>query len=281
MRKKILIALPVIAIAVTIMAFQIIFTLPDSAKVSTLSQTVEAPELACYHNPLPDVIDQKGKLNVLVWNIYKQNRSSWQSALQFLAKDKQLLLLQEASMTTDLRAWIDNGKWSGNIVDAFKAFDTSAGVLNLAHQLPKLACAYTEMEPWLRLPKSAIYATYPLSNGEVLAVVNIHAINFTYGTQEYHRQLNELTKALSKHSGPMIIAGDFNSWSEERLTVMKSVLENLGVKEVLYQPDHRKQFLNGLPLDHVFYRDLILEKAKAPISDASDHNPIEIYFHLH
>lgn len=281
MRKKVLIALPVVAVAVTIVAFQIIFTLPDSAKVSTLSQTVEAPELACYHNPLPDVIDQKGKLNVLVWNIYKQNRSSWQSALQFLAKDKQLLLLQEASMTTDLRAWIDNGKWSGNIVDAFKAFDTSAGVLNLAHQLPKLACAYTEMEPWLRLPKSAIYATYPLSNGEVLAVVNIHAINFTYGTQEYHRQLNELTKALSKHSGPMIIAGDFNSWSEERLTVMKSVLENLGVKEVLYQPDHRKQFLNGLQLDHVFYRDLILEKAKAPISDASDHNPIEIYFHLH
>jgi len=280
MKKKALIALPIVAVAAILIAYQVIFTLPDSAQVSTLSPSAKTPELACYNNSEAAVIDQQGKLNLLVWNIYKQNHSNWQSALQALAKDKQLLLLQEASMTAELRTWIDQGQWSGNIVDAFKAFDTSAGVLNLAHQLPKLACAYTEMEPWLRLPKSAIYATYPLSNGQVLAVVNIHAINFTYGTDEYHRQLGLLANALSKHSGPMIVAGDFNSWSEERLQVVKSLLGKLSVKEAVFQPDHRKQFINGLPLDHVFYRGLVLEKAEAPISDASDHNPIEVYFSL-
>lgn len=280
MKKKALIALPFAAVAAVLIAYQIIFTLPESAKVSTLSPSIKTPELACYNNPDAEVIDQQGKLNLLVWNIYKQNRPNWQSALQSLAQDKQLLLLQEASMTVGLRAWIDKGQWSGNVVDAFKAFDTSAGVLNLAHQLPKLACAYTEMEPWLRLPKSAIYATYPLSNGQALAVVNIHAINFTYGTEEYHRQLGALANALSKHTGPMIVAGDFNSWSEERLLVMKSLLDKLAVKEAVFQPDHRKQFINGLPLDHVFYRGLVLEKAKAPLSDASDHNPIEVYFSL-
>ncbi|WP_162045754.1 endonuclease/exonuclease/phosphatase family protein [Vibrio taketomensis] len=280
MKKKVLIGLPIIIGAATLLAYHTIFTLPEKAQVSTLSAQVNAPELACYNNAKPVAIDNDGKLNVLVWNIYKQNRSDWQPALTHLAKDKQLLLLQEASLTPALRTWIDNGKWSGNIVDAFKAFDTSAGVLNLAHQLPKQACAYTEMEPWLRLPKSAIYATYALSNQQILAVVNIHAINFTYGTEEYYRQLDQLATALAKHNGPMIVAGDFNSWSRERLQVMKSLLDKLGVKEAVYTPDHRKQFINGLPLDHLFYRGLVLEKAKAPISDASDHNPMEVSFRL-
>ena len=285
MKKRILFILPIVLAAATYGVYETIFTLPESAQVTTILPNDSivnntAPELACYHNPNPQAIDQDGQLNVLVWNIYKQNRSNWQVALTGFAQDKQLLLLQEASMTPQLRDWIDQRKWSGNLVDAFKAFDTSAGVLNLAHQLPKLACAYTEMEPWLRLPKSALYATYSLSNGQTLAVVNIHAVNFTYGTEEYHHQLAKLANALKAHIGPMIVAGDFNSWSEQRLAVVKQVLETVGVKEVVYQLDHRKQFINGLPLDHLFYRGLVLEKAEAPISDASDHNPIEVYFRL-
>ena len=285
MKKRILFALPFVLATATYVGYQAIFTLPESAQVTTLlpnehGVSSDSPELACYHNQNPQVIDQNGQLNVLVWNIYKQNRSNLQADLEGLSQDKQLLLLQEASMTAQLRDWIEQKKWSGNLVDAFKAFDTSAGVLNLAHQLPKSACAYTEMEPWLRLPKSALYATYSLSNGQTLAVVNIHAVNFTYGTEEYHHQFTKLANALKAHIGPMIVAGDFNSWSEQRLAVVKQVLETVGVKEVVYQLDHRKQFINGLPLDHLFYRGLVLEKAEAPISDASDHNPIEVYFRL-
>lgn len=285
MKKRILFALISAIAAATYVGYQAVFTLPASAQLTTLTPpTISAndihPEVACYQNATPQVIDHHGRLNLLVWNIYKQNRSHWQSALDDLAQDKQLLLLQEASMTPQLRAWVDDNQWSGNLVDAFKAFDTSAGVLNLAHQLPKRACAFTEMEPWLRLPKSALYATYVLSNGQTLAVVNIHAVNFTYGTDEYHHQLAKLADVLKAHSGPIIVAGDFNSWSEQRLTVMKEVLAQVGVKEVTYQLDHRKLFINGLPLDHLFYRGLTLEKAEAPISDASDHNPIEVYFRL-
>ncbi|EGU42880.1 hypothetical protein VII00023_02469 [Vibrio ichthyoenteri ATCC 700023] len=285
MKKRILFALTSVITAATYFTYQAIFTLPESAQVTTITPPAISdndlhPELACYQNPQPQAIDHNGQLNLLVWNIYKQNRSNWQSELNGFAQDKQLLLLQEASMTPQLREWIDAGQWSGNLVDAFKAFDTSAGVLNLAHQLPQRACGYTEMEPWLRLPKSALYATYPLSNGQTLAVVNIHAVNFTYGTQEYHHQLEKLANVLQAHLGPIIVAGDFNSWSEERLRVMKQVLARVGVQEVEYQLDHRKLFINGLPLDHLFYRGLRLEKAEAPISDASDHNPIEVYFRL-
>ncbi|RTZ16128.1 endonuclease/exonuclease/phosphatase family protein [Vibrio aquaticus] len=280
MKKAILLSIP-LAIAVTaVIGYQTVFTLPDSAQVTSLSDGKAQLSLQCYRKESVNAIDDNGRLNLLVWNIYKQNRAQWQAQLSDLASDKQLVLLQEASMTEELKLWIAEQGWFGSQVDAFKAFETTAGVLNLSHDSPTKACAYTELEPWLRLPKSALYALYPLSNSSNLAVVNIHAVNFTYGTQEYQRQLDTLVDELLEHQGPIIVAGDFNSWSEERLSVMKQALKKVGVTEVHYQPDHRTQFITGLPLDHVFYRGLVLETAEAPESDASDHNPLLVRFRL-
>nr|WP_217275061.1 endonuclease/exonuclease/phosphatase family protein [Vibrio coralliilyticus] len=272
--------LPVVAIAAVVGGFQLIFSLPKQPQLLTISPSGEDISLRCTHASNVESIDNNGDINLLVWNIYKQNRGNWSQELTKYSSEKQLVLLQEASMTPELKEWMKQQLWFGNQVDAFKAFERSAGVLNLSKSLPKLACAYTELEPWLRLPKSAIYATYPLSDGQVLSVVNIHAVNFTYGTDEYQRQLGTLVDELSKHQGPIIVAGDFNSWSADRMAVMKSALEKLGVREVSYHPDHRTQFITGLPLDHVFYRGLTLIKAEAPESDASDHNPLEVTFSL-
>lgn len=280
MKKKRLLILPIVAIAAVVGSFQLIFSLPKQPQLSTISQSGEDVSLRCAHASQVESIDNDGDINLLVWNIYKQNRDNWSQELTKYSDDKQLVLLQEASMTPELKEWMKQRLWFGNQVDAFKAFERSAGVLNLSKSLPKLACAYTELEPWLRLPKSAIYATYPLSDGQVLSVVNIHAVNFTYGTEEYQRQLGALVDELSKHQGPIIVAGDFNSWSADRMAVMRSALDTLGVKEVSYRPDHRTQFITGLPLDHVFYRGLNLIKAEAPESDASDHNPLEVIFRL-
>ncbi|QXX07987.1 endonuclease/exonuclease/phosphatase family protein [Vibrio neptunius] len=272
--------LPIVVIAVVVGGFQLTFSLPEQPQLSTISPSGEDVSLRCAHASNVESIDNNGDINLLVWNIYKQNRDNWSQELTKYSEDKQLVLLQEASMTAELKEWIKQPFWFGNQVDAFKAFERSAGVLNLSKSLPKLACAYTELEPWLRLPKSAIYATYPLSDGELLAVVNIHAVNFTYGTDEYQRQLGALVAELSKHPGPIIVAGDFNSWSADRMAVMKNALDKLGVQEVSYHPDHRTQFITGLPLDHVFYRGLALIQAEAPESDASDHNPLEVMFRL-
>lgn len=280
MKKASLILLPLVLASATFIGYKSIFQLSDSAQLTSLDGEQVELSLQCYQNPNAAVVDQSGEINLLVWNIYKQNRDSWQQSLQQFSANKQLVLLQEASMTQELREWILAAKWFGSQVDAFKAFDTTAGVLNLSLSAPAKACAYTELEPWLRLPKSALYALYPLSNGQQLAVVNIHAVNFTYGTVEYQRQLEVLVDELKKHQGPVIVAGDFNSWSEERLKVMHQALKSVGLQEATYLPDHRTQFITGLPLDHVFFRGLGLEAAEAPESDASDHNPILVRFRL-
>jgi endonuclease/exonuclease/phosphatase (EEP) superfamily protein YafD len=280
MKRKYLLVLPLLLITAAVVSFFSIFTIPSTPQLLTIDGKNTSSPLICYDNPNARVIDEHGQLNVLVWNIYKQNRATWQSELDKFSQDAQLVLLQEASMTLSLKEWISQKQWGGTQADAFRVFGESAGVLNLGRQMPVLACAYTELEPWLRLPKSAIYALYRLSDGQTLAVVNLHAVNFTYGTQEYTNQLEALLVQLKTHQGPLIVGGDFNSWSQARMDTLTAALNRVGLKEVLFEPDHRVQFVTGLVLDHLFYRGLTLLNAKAPVTDASDHNPLLASFSL-
>ncbi len=280
MKKRYLVLLPVLFSLLGVVIFHLIFSISKQPTLLTLGQDTLGRDLVCYQNPYAQPIDNHGSLNVLVWNIYKQNRKTWEQDLSFYSQHAQLLLLQEANMTDDLRRWITEQGWDGAYVDAFRVFGASSGVLNLSRYMPKLACAYTHIEPWLRLPKSGIFAHYALSNGQTLAVVNLHAVNFTYGQKAYREQLESLLNALRKHNGPMIVAGDFNSWNQQRARFLKQALLALEMKEVYFQPDRRIKFMSDLPLDHVFYKGLGLQHAQAPQSEASDHNPMLVSFRL-
>ncbi len=279
MKKRLLVTLG-LAVAAVPLAYHLVFFVPLEPQLISFEANESHEERVCYQGKTNTTIDKQGKLSVLVWNIYKQNRDNWQQELEGLAQKSQLILLQEASLDDGFIHWLKGQQWASSHVSAFRAFETSAGVLNLATQMPSKACAFIQKEPWLRLPKSGLYATYGLSNGQSLAVINIHAINFTIGTVEFKEQLVALRNAVDKHQGPMIIAGDFNTWSEERTQTLEGLMDSLSMKEAIFSPDHRTQFITGLVLDHVYYRNLVLETAEAPITDASDHNPLLATFSL-
>ncbi len=261
-------------------SFLLIFDIPESPflMVTTLHHRWQATGGQCYSQTFSPVLDNHGTLRVLVWNIYKENRSGWQETLERLSRNAQLLLLQEGSLNEEFSAWIEDNHWLAAHTSAFNAFGVSAGVLNLSRTAPQQVCAYTQTEPWLRLPKSALYARYPLSDGQTLAVINIHAVNFTLGVKEYSEQLEALREAVSGHSGPLIVAGDFNSWSSKRMKVLQQHMQQLGLDEVRFHPDNRKEVLSSYKLDHLFFRGLTLIKAEAPVTDASDHNPMSVHF---
>ena len=281
MKKKTKILGVITAVSASVVTgYSLVFDLPVSPTLSIIDGKKIEKHVFCYENDASQPIDHNGKINVLVWNIYKQNRDNWQQALQRYAANTQLVLLQESSLTPDLENWISKEEKFAIQVDAFKAFKVPAGVLSLSSSSPVFACAYTEKEPWIRLPKSGLFSLYKLSNGQTLAVVNLHAINFTYGTKEYHGQIKTLVSRLLDHSGPVLVGGDFNSWSAGRLKVLKSNLHHIGVEEATFNPDNRKQFINGLPLDHLFYRGLTLNQAESPVTTASDHNPLIASFSL-
>ena len=45
----------------------------------------------------------------------------------------------------------------------------------------------------------------------MLMVVNIHAVNFSLGVDVYSKQLLPIGDQIAHHSGPIIMAGDFNA----------------------------------------------------------------------
>ncbi|HCH01727.1 MAG TPA: endonuclease/exonuclease/phosphatase family protein [Vibrio sp.] len=266
---------------IAIVGFYSIFTIPKQPQLISIDHHSSQSDWYCHQTEQPTpAIDVNGKLNILVWNIYKQSDENWQAALESFSHDKQLILLQEASLTEQFTLWLNQQSWGASYVNAFKAFGVSSGVVNLASQLPNRACAYTSVEPWIQLPKSALYARYSLSNGQDLVVVNIHAINFTVGTDEFEQQIEQLQKAVQKHQGPLIIAGDFNTWSEARYEQLLTVTNTLELQETVFSPDNRRLFVNDLAFDHVFYRGLNFRSASSPITTASDHNPMLVSFEL-
>ncbi|CAM4010092.1 endonuclease/exonuclease/phosphatase family protein [Vibrio neonatus] len=268
----------------TVVVFKVLFSVPDAEHLIVtdgVKDTQAESRFECQSFARNGrTLDDNGQIDVLVWNLYKQNRENWKPVLSELLKGKQLALLQEVSLTDEFKSWLYQIKWIGQQAKAFETFDVSAGVLNLAPVYPLRICAQLDSEPWLQLPKSALFATYPLSDGSELAVGNLHAINFTVGTDEYQQQVLALVHKLQRHQGPVIFGGDFNTWSDERMQKLSQIMATAHFKEAVFPSGQRSEFMNGHVLDHIYYRDLQLITAEAPTSDASDHNPLLASFTL-
>lgn len=61
---------------------------------------------------------------------------------------------------------------------------------------------------------------YPLPDTRLLMVVNIHAVNFSLGVDVYSKQLLPIGDQIAHHSGPVIMAGDFNARSRRRMNAL-------------------------------------------------------------
>nr|WP_255530099.1 endonuclease/exonuclease/phosphatase family protein [Pantoea sp. S61] len=216
-------------------------------------------------------------LRVLVWNIFKQQRADWMSVLQGFGKDAHLVLLQEAQTTPELVKFATSNYLAADQVPAFVLPQHPSGVMTLASAHPVYCCPLREREPLLRLAKSALVTAYPLPTGEMLMVVNIHAVNFSLGVDVYSKQLGPIGEQIQHHRGPVIMAGDFNAWSRQRMNALYRFAEEMTLQEVNFTDDHRRKAF-GRPLDFVFYRDMKVSEASVLVTRASDHNPLLVEF---
>ncbi|WP_072010970.1 MULTISPECIES: endonuclease/exonuclease/phosphatase family protein [unclassified Serratia (in: enterobacteria)] len=228
--------------------------------------------------PLGAALPTSGALRVMVWNIFKQQRADWLSVLKDFGKDAQLVLLQEAQTTPELVSFATSNYLAADQVPAFVLPQHPSGVMTLAATHPVYCCPLREREPLLRLAKSALITVYPLYNGQLLMVVNIHAVNFSLGIDVYSKQLDPIGEQISNHKGPVIMAGDFNAWSRKRINALYQFAEDIALKEVSFTNDHRRKAF-GRPLDFVFYRNLGVVEASVLVTQASDHNPLLVEFH--
>ena len=219
-------------------------------------------------------------IRLLTWNIHKEDDAGWQQDLARFTADSDILLLQEATLGASLLDTLDHARMRFVMASSFLYSETDVGVLTAARVAPRASCTERAIEPWLRLPKSAVLSWFALWGTEkILAVANIHTINFSLSVDDYRAQLATVASVLSTHDGPIVFAGDFNTWNDSRDESFIATAAALGLREVAYADDRRALFF-GRPLDHILVRGLAVVDATAIPVKSSDHNPIRATLRL-
>ena len=224
-------------------------------------------------------LDASG-FSLVSWNIQKENRSGWESDFERLSQNTDIFIIQEAFLTEKLRRMLNRRSYYWHLVTAFEYQEVKAGVLTAATIEPDFICPLRATEPLIRIPKTILITRYPVSNSRhSLMIANIHMINFAPHLSAFVDQTQRMTEILAAHQGPMILSGDFNTWSAERLTIIDDMAAGLTLKPVDFKTDLiRKVF--GYPVDRVYYRGLTLEAARVVEVTSSDHNPLRVRFSL-
>jgi len=124
--------------------------------------------------------------------------------------------------------------------------------------------------------KSFLLSRYVFEDGTPLWVANVHAINFREN-RAFRDETERLFGELSGYDGPLIVAGDLNTWNASRLRHLLTMTRHLRLEHL--RPDRRVRSFRSYPLDHVFYRDLRVLDTRIDTTHAvSDHHPIYVRF---
>jgi len=224
----------------------------------------------------------KPHFKLLVWNVWKGRRGDiWAKDFLRLAEDTDLILLQEA-VTTPMMSQLfqrpeNRHEWLMAVSFAWKYATHTTGVMtgSAVHAKTRKFLRGSERELFFWTPKVTLATQYSVKNREDLLVINTHVVNFT-STTAFVRFVRELSGLITHHKGPVILAGDFNTWNTDRWTWLEKILISEGLWPVNFHGDPR-----FMKLDHVFVRGLkpINAHVQADIR-SSDHYPLLAEFEI-
>ncbi len=219
------------------------------------------------------------EFSLLVWNVHKENRTkrfeqTLESLLERFSPD--IVLFQEAVLDEKSALLANYLQENGKNIDLP---NKTYGVLS-ASKFPivekeQIKTSYKEF--FIATKKSLLITTYNI--GETLVtVVNLHAINFV-PHNIFQKELQKLQERLQTIDTPLIVAGDFNTWSQTRLDMIELFAKNLTLTFAKIEQNHHIKTFNDKPLDHIFYRSLTLKTAQAiDTKNISDHNALYALF---
>lgn len=277
-------ALLFITLTLTLVILSLIFFPTSPTQMTIIDEQQQTYFAAC-----PTLTDVKSTspstalnatFSLLNWNIYKQQKIQWSQKLTEWAQQADLITLQEAKLT---QGFIQVSKEQQLHYLQNYAFEHDGfifGVNTLSRVPAKQVCGSRAAEPWIMVSKTGLASTYAIQGiKQTLLLINLHGINFTFTAEPLKQQTAPYLALIRAHQGPIIVAGDFNTWSDARTKEIVQSLISAGFDEIQFTNDQRMTVL-GLPLDHVFYRDLIVTQSQSFTTTASDHNPLLISFSL-
>ena len=264
-----------------------IYSSPQITLFSPIPQVRPAPKLKpnphstlqCFTLSSPvEKLNADKPLQFLVWNMHKGDDTGWQRTLQTYAAQQDFVLIQEMTPQLEQETALTQRFPTRLYVASFAYRGKASGVGVLSRYTPQAYCVGTGIEPWIRIPKVGVAMFFPLQITPTqpytsLLVINMHLVNFELNPKRYQRQLDDMLALLKQHQGPVILAGDFNAWSNNRYQLIQQFSQRYGLHEMPFLPDYRLRFLQK-PLDFVFTRGLDMLNASTVKTTSSDHNPL-------
>jgi endonuclease/exonuclease/phosphatase (EEP) superfamily protein YafD len=247
---------------------------PDGVQVRTLPCDAAIDVARKWFPPTPSgpALDP-ASIRLLTWNIHKEGDSGWDADLTRFAQASDLVLLQEVTLIDPLTDILRGAGLQWVMASSFIYKDADIGVVTAARAPTVAHCTQRVTEPLIRLPKSSVVTWLPLRGSrKLLAVANVHSINFALTLGAYEAQFAGVEEALSQHDGPVILAGDLNTWTDEREAALQRVAQKLGLTEIPVKSG-RSRFM-GREVDHILVRGLAVESAGAIEVESSDHHPV-------
>lgn len=228
-----------------------------------------------HDSPLPNTF------SLLCWNVHKEmGRPAFTAKFETLLHEvrPELILLQEAVLdrNTNILLPIHNFSVAVNIDLHRRQFGVLTASTASIGESVGLRTRRREMHIATR--KSLLITTHPFEDGTELTAVNLHAINFVSAVF-FVEEINRLVEMLRQRTGPMIVTGDFNTWSKKRIDYLESFARAIDLEPARLSNGHHVKHRFSKPLDHLYYRGLKLQKAEAiDTGKISDHNPIAATF---
>ena len=225
-------------------------------------------------------------INILVWNVKKLQNKNILDELVVYSQNTDFLLIQESLNIKKLENFYKLENW-GNYTAVSFIYTRSklkTGVSISSKVKPHFVDFKRsfQRELYFTTPKNLIFSYYPIkNNSQKLLIINIHALNFVK-TSTLLGQLKLTQNIINEHQGPIIFAGDFNTWSKSKIYNVKLYMEKMGLQEVEFSNGHdRSRSPNGHYLDYIFTKNLITKNANV-ISDSitSDHKPLRASFYF-
>ena len=219
---------------------------------------------------------------VLCWNVYKNNLKH-PGFKHFLHNEVErrnvdLILFQEAGFRDNHHFELPHFSYDAAANLEFRG--EFYGVLTASKIESTHAKAYLSegRESMFGPHKSLLLSDYSFDDGSSLLILNVHAINFREN-QRYNKELERFLTLVETYQGPMILAGDFNSWNKKRMEKLHKIAERLSLTAVTFEKTGKVKSFMGKDLDFIFYRELeLIEAVVMDEHKLSDHNPLFVRF---
>jgi endonuclease/exonuclease/phosphatase (EEP) superfamily protein YafD len=217
------------------------------------------------------------RFNMLVWNIHKATAGDlWLNDFLALARQNELILLQEGHTVPVVKqafGMLSTYAWTFYTSFFFKGEATGVVIGGAAQPFRLEFLKTPNNEPVIKTPKVTGIGLYHVAGfSESLLVLNIHGINFV-NNMAFENQIVQNLERVKTHTGPVIYAGDFNTWNAARQNFLVTKAKEVGLEASVLS-------INGVPkpiLDHILTRGITVEAGRTREDiTSSDHKPLEV-----